>query len=427
MRSSAAGSPGKAGGKIVLPSMMPALPNEVCSPIAGALDQRHAHAALGEMQRDRGADDAGAEHNGVRASHPSCSCSSLQYEQQKVSAIDMARIEHWRYDLIRSAGDRGAMPILTGLTAALAWLGRQGTRALAASVFLGLALPQLAAYVKPYLAEAVFVLLLFSYLRTDPAAFLRYLRSPVLTIMAALWVMVVVPLLFGLGYTLVGLREGMPALYTILILQIATTPITSSAAFAALMGLDVAFSLVTLIITNAMSPITTVAFSYFFLGSSLFSPIDLGIKLFLFFAASAAIAYVIRRIAGQAWLERQKEPIDGLNVIAVFVFAIAAMESVPRNVVADPVFALELFVLVIVVSCALIGVSVLVFARSGLDRAVPIGLLAAFRNIGLVMAALGSQLPDLAWFYFAMAQFPIYLLPALLQPLARRLQRPGSR
>jgi BASS family bile acid:Na+ symporter len=61
-----------------------------------------------------------------------------------------------------------------------------------------------------------------------------------------------------------------------------------------------------------------------------------------------------------------------------------------------------------------------VFWRAGLDHGLVIGLLAAFRNIGLVMAALGSSLPDMAWFYFAMVQFPIYLLPQLLKPLARR-------
>jgi hypothetical protein len=247
------------------------------------------------------------------------------------------------------------------------------------------------------------------------------LRSPGLTIVAALWVMVAMPLLFGVVFTLSGLREGVPALYTILILQVATTPITSAAAFAALMGLDVAFSLVTLIITNALSPLTTVGFSYLFLGSSMFSPLELGIKLFLFFSLSGVVAYVIRRIAGTPWLERQKQPIDGLNVIAVFVFGIAAMESVPRNVMADPWFALELFVLAVVVCCALLGLSILMFLRSGHDRAVPVGLLAAFRNIGLVMATLGSQLPDLAWFYFAMAQFPIYILPVVLQRLAKRL------
>jgi BASS family bile acid:Na+ symporter len=37
------------------------------------------------------------------------------------------------------------------------------------------------------------------------------------------------------------------------------------------------------------------------------------------------------------------------------------------------------------------------------------------------MAALGSTLPDIAWFFFAMVQFPIFLLPAVIHPLARRV------
>jgi BASS family bile acid:Na+ symporter len=312
------------------------------------------------------------------------------------------------------------MPIVQGLRAALAWLGRQGTRALAASVFLGLAVPPLAAYVKPYLGETVFVLLLFSYLRTDPAAFRRYLKSPGVPLVAAVWIMLVLPLLFGAAYVVGGIREAMPALFTVMILQIAITPITASAAFAAMMGLDVAFSLVALIICNALSPVTTVAFSYLFLGSSLFSPVELGIKLFLFFAGAGAIAYAIRRIAGEAWIERQKEPVDGLNVIAVFVFAIAAMEAVPRNVIADPLFALELFAIAIIVSAAQIALSMLVFWRAGIDRGLIIGLLAGFRNIGLVMATLGGSLSDVAWFYFALVQFPIYLMPVFLHPLAKR-------
>ena len=77
------------------------------------------------------------------------------------------------------------MPILSWPGAALAWLGRQGTRAVAASIFVGLAVPPLAAYVKPYLGETVFVLLLFSYLRTDPSAFRRYLRAPGIALIAA--------------------------------------------------------------------------------------------------------------------------------------------------------------------------------------------------------------------------------------------------
>lgn len=320
-------------------------------------------------------------------------------------------------------GDCVIMLILNILTAALSWLGRQGTRAVAASILIGLAVPPLAAYVKPYLGQTVFVLLLFSYLRTDPAAFRRYLSAPGFAILAALWVMVALPLMFGTAYAISGLREAWPALYTIMILHIAIAPITSSAAFAALMGLDVALSLLTLIVCNALSPITTVAFSYLFLGTSLFSPIELGAKLFFFFAASGAVAYAIRRVAGQERIERHKEAIDGLNVIAVFIFAIAAMDRVPDYAMANPLFALGLMALIAALTALLMGVSMLVFMRRGVGPGLVIGLLGAFRNLGVIMAAIGATLPDIAWFYFALAQFPIYLMPAILKPLADRLPK----
>jgi BASS family bile acid:Na+ symporter len=313
--------------------------------------------------------------------------------------------------------------ILKGFSAALAWLGRQGTRALAASIFLSLAVPPLAALVKPYLGEAVFVLLLFSYLRTDPSAFRRYVKTPGLTILAALWVMIGVPLLFGFAFSASGIRDTAPELYTIMILHVAITPITSSAAFAALMGVDVALSLVTLIASNALSPVTTVAFSYLFLGTSLFSPLALGVKLFFFFAASGAIAYAIRRLAGQDWIERKSDQIDGLNVIAVFLFAAAAMDGVPRHVMADPLFAFGLLAFIVALTCILVGISMLIFLRAGTSSALVIGLVAGFRNLGLVMAAIGTTLPDVAWFYFALAQFPIYILPMVVKPLARRLRQ----
>jgi BASS family bile acid:Na+ symporter len=312
------------------------------------------------------------------------------------------------------------MPILKGLTAALAWLGRRGTRALALSVFIGLSLPQLAAYVKPFLGVLVFVMLLSSYLRTDPGAFVRHFKSPGLAGAASAWVMVVTPLLFGAVYTALGLRETAPALYQIMILQLAIAPITSSPAFAALMGLDVALSLVTLIVSSAISPFSTAGLSYLFLGSSMLSPVELGLKLFLFFAASGTIAYAIRRVAGQPWIERKKEMLDGVNVMAAFVFAIAAMDGVPRHFIDDPLWATGILALVTAVIGVLIGLSLLVFMRAGINRALVIGLLAGFRNLGVVMAAIGSTLPDLAWFYFAMVQFPIYLMPLLLKPLVQR-------
>jgi BASS family bile acid:Na+ symporter len=97
------------------------------------------------------------------------------------------------------------------------------------------------------------------------------------------------------------------------------------------------------------------------------------------------------------------------------------MESVPRNVVAHPLFAAVLLGLIVLLSCFLIGMSMLVFLRAGAGSGMVIGMLATFRNIGLVMATLGAVLPDTAWFYFGLVQFPIYLFPLALKPLAKRL------
>jgi BASS family bile acid:Na+ symporter len=68
----------------------------------------------------------------------------------------------------------------------------------------------------------------------------------------------------------------------------------------------------------------------------------------------------------------------------------------------------------------------LVFARAGRQRALALALSAANRNMGLMLAATGGTLPPLTWLYMGLAQFPIYLMPQLLLPLARRLSPPSD-
>lgn len=66
----------------------------------------------------------------------------------------------------------------------LSWLGSQGTRAVAALVVIGIAVPSIGAILKPYVTEAVFVLLCIAFLRVDIAAFKAYLRRPTIVLAA---------------------------------------------------------------------------------------------------------------------------------------------------------------------------------------------------------------------------------------------------
>lgn len=321
------------------------------------------------------------------------------------------------------------MRLLDLLAAALAFLGRHGTRAVAVSIFLGLALPPLAALFKPFVSEAIFLLLMLAFLRVDARELWAHIAKPGLVVMATAWIMLVVPAALGLVLLAVGLPDRVPDLFVALMLQASAPPIMAAPAFAALMGLEAALSLATLVLCMVVTPVSAAGFAEIFVGSALaLRPVALGAQLLLILAGSALAAAVIRAIAGRAWVERQRERIDGLSVILLFVFAVAVMGGVTLRFLAQPLFVIGLVLVSFVLALGLTAVTTLVFAHAGRGRAFALGLACGHRNLGLMLAATGGAVPDLTWLYFGIAQFPIYLAPQLLKPIAQRLRtdRPGT-
>jgi hypothetical protein len=115
---------------------------------------------------------------------------------------------------------------------------------------------------------------------------------------------------------------------------------------------------------------------------------------------AALVAALIRRIAGQTWIDEQKERIDGLSVIALFVFAVAPMDGVAASIISSPLLVLGLIALAFALSLVLTALTALVLARAGLSSAMALGLAAGSRNMGLMLAAGRQQCarPDLALF-----------------------------
>jgi len=306
--------------------------------------------------------------------------------------------------------------------AALAWLGRQGTRAIAALVFIGIAVPPIDALLRPYVTEAIFALLCIAFVRLDPAALRGHLGRPRLVLAATAWTMLVLPGLYGVGGLLLGLGTRAPDLYLALVLQAVASPMMAAPAFAALMGLDATLVLVALVACSALTPLTAPLFAYAFVGAGLtLSPITLGIKLLAILAGSMALGTLIRKLIGARALARHRAEIDGFNIVVVFVFVGAVMENVAANFAAAPLSMVGLLALAFALSFGVLGLTALVFARAGRERALVLGLMASQRNMGLMLAATGGALPDMAWLWFALCQFPIYLTPQLLRPLTRRL------
>ena len=311
---------------------------------------------------------------------------------------------------------------LDWLAAGLSWLGRQGTYAVAISILLGIALPPLGALVRPFFPETVFLLLCLAFLRVDPGALRAQFAKPGLLIAAAVWIMLIVPVLVGLCLNALDLFDRSPGLLLALMLNVVAPPIFASPALAVLMGLNAAVTLALLLACVAATPFLAPALVAVFVGPAVtFSPVELGLRLVLMLAGAACAGIAIRAIAGKPWVERQTERIDGLNVVVLFLFAVALMGDVAANTIAHPLFVLGLLGLSTAVAFGLSGLTLLIFARTGLHTALPLAHSAGSRNTGLMLAAAAGAVPELVWLYVALLQIPIYALPLIIKPLLRRL------
>ncbi|MGA2955448.1 MAG: Na+-dependent transporter [Thermodesulfobacteriota bacterium] len=320
------------------------------------------------------------------------------------------------------------MSVIGILAAVLAWTGRQGTRAIAALVLIGIAFPPIDALLKPFVTEAIFLLLCIAFLRMDLAALRGYLKRPAVVLVATAWTMLAIPSLFGIICAIAGLEARSPDLLLAIMLQGAASPMMAAPAFAALMGLDATLVLVTLVASTALTPLTAPLFTLAFTGPALtLSPLALGIKLFVILSGSALIGLMIRRITGLDIIERFKNEIDGLNILILFVFVGAVMENVAASFFSTPLETMRLLGLSFLIYFAVLIATTLLFLWAGRERAFALGFMASQRNMGLMLAAAGAALPHLAWLYFALSQFPIYLSPQLLRSLARRLTAPSQK
>jgi len=314
---------------------------------------------------------------------------------------------------------------LRGLPAdALAWLGRRGTSALPLRPIIGIALPSLGALLKPLVATAVFLLLVLAFLRVDLAALRSHARRPMIVIAIAVWTMVALPACLCWGYHLLGIDVRSADLMLALVLQAATSPMMSSPAIAAMLGLDAALVLLGMVVCTAVVSFSAPVFVRIFAGDVVpIAPSVLGLKLFAILLGSAVTALIIRKLAGQDRIAHYTDHIDGCSVILMFIFIVAVTGGVGTVLVSDPLTVLGLIVLAFVLTFLLSGSTMIVFIRLGRRQAASLGLMASQRNMGLMLGAAGAVLPDLVWLYLGLAQLPIYTLPQLMKPLLRRFLR----
>ncbi len=307
------------------------------------------------------------------------------------------------------------------MTRLLAFLGGHGPKVLFLGVFLGLALPDLAAVARPLVGPAVALLTLLTLLRVEWSQMAAYLRRPRLALLLLAWLLLVSPVLM---WAALALLPAPAALETALVLMAAAPPILGVTAVAMLLGLDGALALVIGLVAMLLAPLTVPPMSLWLLG------LDLQVSVPVFMLRLAAVvvgafafALLLRRWLGVAWFRARASALDGLVVLTMLVFAVAIMDGVTQTAFARP-GVVALYILVAFVANPLLQlVGTLAFWWLGPRGALSVGLISGNCNMGLLLAALPPRAEYDVVLFFALAQLPMYMLPFLLTPLYRRLLR----
>ena len=299
------------------------------------------------------------------------------------------------------------------------FLGQHATLFLAGGVLLGLLLPQLAALARPLLIPGLLIPLVIALLRLNWDALAAYARRPGLVALISAGLLLASPLLMWLALKAFVLP---PALVQGLTLMAAASPIVSGAAISLILGLDAALAVVVIVVTTALIPFTLPTVALWLLG--LHIDIDLPtfmLRLALMVGGAFAAALALRRLVPRETLQANARMLDGASVATLMIFALAIMDGVTAVALSKPGYVLLVTLSAFLANILLQCLGTLAALRLGMRSAITVGLMAGNCNLGLVMVALADKADFDLIVFFAMGQIPMYMLPALLRPIYRRL------
>lgn len=302
----------------------------------------------------------------------------------------------------------------------LGFFARYGRFVLVAGLLAGLALPELATALRPWLSELVLLLLFLTAFRVGlPKALdgLRHARAS-LAVVAAY--QLALPLICISLFALFGLAQSPVAIA--LTLMLAAPSATGSPNMSVMLGHapEPAFRL--LILGTLILPITIIPI--FWLSPALGSlpdALDAAWRLCLSISAAIALAFGLRALLRPNMRPNEVSALDGVTSLALAVIVIGLMSAVAPALKAEP-WALVGWMLV--AFGANIGLQVLAYAtlrRSKLrDSAAPIALVAGNRNVALFLVASSATQAEEFLIFLGCYQFPMYLTPLIMRPLFAR-------
>lgn len=308
------------------------------------------------------------------------------------------------------------------LLAPLDYVGRHATKFLFGGVLVGLAVPPLAALLRPGLVVFLLLPLTMALMRLDWSAFHAYARRPLLVLPMVVFLLLACPLVVFAVLEPLGLPRP---LMEAIVLMAAAPPITGTVAISLILGLDAALAVIVMVIATALVPFTLPPLALMLLDIEIqMSLLEFMGRLALMVGVAFGGALLVRWRVKPEWLRENSRLIDGCSVMALVLFAIAIMDGVATKLMAQPGYVILATVSAFIANLLLQALGYAVgrhIFRLGQAAALTLGILTGNCNMGLVMVSLADRAVFDMVVFFAMGQLPMYMLPGLLQPVYRKL------
>ncbi len=312
--------------------------------------------------------------------------------------------------------------LLRGVPAILGLIGRYGTQGFIVSLFVGLALPQLAAAARPLLGVSIFVFVMLTFMRADMGAVRNLIRRPAPLVLTCVCLAVVPSLVIIAAVAAIGRDEFEPGLVLGFATLAAAPPVMSAPAIAMLLRIEPTLTLTAVLFLTFLSPLLSPLILNLVVGAAVpLSVFALVGRLLWLVGGAILTAAVLRGFLGQDRIQRHRASFDGLGVVMFLVFAVAAMDGVLAAMLTDPAHVARLLGAAVGLSLAGFAVTWLVLCPVDPAERLVLAYATGQRNMGLLIAALGANTPRTTFLFFALAQFPVYLGPQVIKFLARKL------
>ena len=302
-------------------------------------------------------------------------------------------------------------------------MARRGGVLLMGCVFVGVALPPLAALLRDTLTITVAGLMTLVLLRIDLGQVLAYLRRPLLVGALLVWLLIACPLIAWALVRAVGLEGPLGAALVIMATGCAAT---SSPAFARLVGLDASISLVVAVLSTLLVPFTAPPLALGLMGIDLAISVQgLMARLALIVGLPLLLSLLIRRLVAPPRLATWSGRIDGMVVLLLVIYGIGVMDGMQAMLLAEPAWVAGGVALAFLGNFGLNLLTTLATLPAGRGVALAAGLLSGNRNMALYLAVLPAATDSRILLYFALCQFPLFLSPMMLRPIYDRLRAAG--